>query len=339
MPLFRTVDGVQLPVPDLDAGLAFYRNRLGHELVWRTATQVGLRLPESNTEIVLQTERPTPEIDLLVDAVDAALATLVEAGASILVPPFDIRIGRCAVVVDPWGNRLTLLDQSKGVLLTDAQGSVIGVTARAPASSDHAQTASASATGMAVTGQAWVVIISGAIACGKTTLAATLAERLREQGRSAAVVELDRLYLLQEDRAPMADLAIWQRARMAAGALSQSLVASGVDVVIVDGDFWDEPQRVLLLGPIAAPHQMLVVTLVVPFDEALRRVQLDPARRDSRNPTVLARNHAEFQATLARARASGDLILDTTQTSPAALTEAVVARLPALFGSSKSIPG
>ena len=160
---------MQLTVPDLDAGLAFYGDRLGHELVWRTTTQVGLRLPESATEIVLQTERPTPEIDLLVDAVDAAVATLVEAGASIVVPPFDIRIGRCAVVADPWGNRLTLLDQSKGVLLTDAQGSVIGVTTRAPASSAHGETALASATGIAVTGQAWVVIINGAIACGKAS--------------------------------------------------------------------------------------------------------------------------------------------------------------------------
>lgn len=31
--LLRTVDGVRLPVPDLEAGLAFYRDRLGHELI------------------------------------------------------------------------------------------------------------------------------------------------------------------------------------------------------------------------------------------------------------------------------------------------------------------
>ena len=29
--LFRTVDCVEIPVPDLDSGLAFYRDRLGHE--------------------------------------------------------------------------------------------------------------------------------------------------------------------------------------------------------------------------------------------------------------------------------------------------------------------
>jgi hypothetical protein len=50
----------------------------------------------------------------------------VEAGGSIVVPPFDIQIGRCVVVADPWGNRLVLLDMSKGPLMADARGNVVG---------------------------------------------------------------------------------------------------------------------------------------------------------------------------------------------------------------------
>ena len=57
-PLLRKVDCVQIPVPDLDAGLRFYRDGLGLELKWRHATQAGLRL--GDTELVLQTERPDP---------------------------------------------------------------------------------------------------------------------------------------------------------------------------------------------------------------------------------------------------------------------------------------
>ena len=45
-PLLRKVDCVQIPVPDLDAGLRFYRDGLGLELKWRHATQAGLRLDE-----------------------------------------------------------------------------------------------------------------------------------------------------------------------------------------------------------------------------------------------------------------------------------------------------
>ncbi len=42
------------------------------------------------------------------------------------MPPFDIQIGRAVVVEDPWGNRFVLLDASKGLLVTDADGNVIG---------------------------------------------------------------------------------------------------------------------------------------------------------------------------------------------------------------------
>src|SRR5215472_6765856 len=99
-PLFRKIDSLQIPVPDLEAGLAFYRDGLGHSLNWRTATAAGLRLPDSDAETVLQTMRPELEVNLLVDSADAASAAIVAAGGQIAVAPFDIQIGRCTVVVD-----------------------------------------------------------------------------------------------------------------------------------------------------------------------------------------------------------------------------------------------
>ena len=33
--LFHVVNAVTIPVPDLDAGLCFYRDSLGHQLRWR----------------------------------------------------------------------------------------------------------------------------------------------------------------------------------------------------------------------------------------------------------------------------------------------------------------
>ena len=125
--LFRTVDAVLLPVPDLDAGLAFYRDRLGHQLLWRTGTAAGLRLPDSDTELVLRTDGPQPEVDFLVDSADQAAADLVAAGGRMLVEPFGIPVGRVAVVADPFGNPLTILDLSRGHYVTDADGNVTGV--------------------------------------------------------------------------------------------------------------------------------------------------------------------------------------------------------------------
>jgi predicted enzyme related to lactoylglutathione lyase len=126
MPLIRKVDCVQFHVPDLEAGLSFYRDRLGHELIWRTETAAGLRLPDSEAELVIQTERPGPETDLLVDSADEAARFIEQAGGKVIVVPFDIQIGRCTVVEDPWGNILVLLDGSKGMLKTDADGNVTG---------------------------------------------------------------------------------------------------------------------------------------------------------------------------------------------------------------------
>ena len=124
--LFVAIDAVVVRVPDLDAGLAFYRDALGHELLWRTETMAGLRLGERGSEMVLSTELG-PETDLLVDAVDDAVRRLVEAGASVVAQPRDIPVGRVAVVRDPFGNELTLVDLSKGRYETDATGRVTGV--------------------------------------------------------------------------------------------------------------------------------------------------------------------------------------------------------------------
>ena len=124
--LLSKVDCIELYVPDLESGLGFYRERLGQQLIWRTAQAAGLRMPGSEAEILLQTERKRQEVDLLVDSADEAAQRFEEAGGRLAAPPFDTQIGRGCVVQDPWGNRLVLLDTSKGLLETDEDGNVIG---------------------------------------------------------------------------------------------------------------------------------------------------------------------------------------------------------------------
>lgn len=126
IPLLKKIDCIRLHVPDLDAGLSFYRGLLGHALIWRTDRAAGLRMPGTDAEIVLQTEDQGQEVDFLVDSADRSAKRFVEAGGKIIVEPFEIQIGRCAVVQDPWGNPLVLLDMTKGCLATDADGNVNG---------------------------------------------------------------------------------------------------------------------------------------------------------------------------------------------------------------------
>jgi len=125
-PLFRKLDNLLLRVADLDAAISFYRDRLGHRVLWRSAEAVGFALPETDAELVVHM-KIGPETDVLVENVDEAFAFFLNAGGEATEPPFDIAIGRCARVRDPFGNALTILDQSKGALVTDAEGRVTGV--------------------------------------------------------------------------------------------------------------------------------------------------------------------------------------------------------------------
>ena len=95
--------------------------------MWRTETAVGLGMSGTDTEIVLQVDREGQETDLKVDSADAAAVRIQNAGGKVVVPPFDIQIGRGVVVEDPWGNRMVLIDSTKGQLQTDERGHVTGV--------------------------------------------------------------------------------------------------------------------------------------------------------------------------------------------------------------------
>jgi predicted enzyme related to lactoylglutathione lyase len=126
-PFFKLVDCIRVPVPSLEEGLVFYRDKLGHMLLWRTGGAAGLRLPGSEAELVIHTESRGLEVDFLVDSVDSAVERWREESGEVAAGPFDIRIGRCAVLRDPWGNVLVILDMSKGRLSTDEEGKITGV--------------------------------------------------------------------------------------------------------------------------------------------------------------------------------------------------------------------
>ncbi|WP_430885924.1 VOC family protein [Fusibacter sp. JL216-2] len=124
--LFTKMDCFRLYVEDLEAGLKYYRDGLGLKLIWRTDTAIGLGMDNDVTEIVINNERQGQEVDLKVDSVYEAVKTIVQAGGRVIVEPFDIRIGKCAVVEDPWKNQYVILDSSKGTFVTDGDGNVIG---------------------------------------------------------------------------------------------------------------------------------------------------------------------------------------------------------------------
>ena len=115
-PLLRKIDCVMIRVPDLDAGARFYEETCGLRRLWSDALSVGLAMSETDAEIVVHTMDLPPDrsVHYLVDDVPAAVAELVGRGCQVDEAPFEIPIGRCAVLTDPFGNALCVLDLSSG---------------------------------------------------------------------------------------------------------------------------------------------------------------------------------------------------------------------------------
>lgn len=123
--LFTKVDCYRLFVPDLQKGLKYYKDSLGLKMIWKTSTAIGLGMDSDMTEIVIHNEREGQEIDLMVESVENAVKIIKSSGGNIVVEPFDIKIGKCAVVEDPWSNQYVILDSSKGRFITDEEGNVL----------------------------------------------------------------------------------------------------------------------------------------------------------------------------------------------------------------------
>jgi len=134
-----------------------------------------------------------------------------------------------------------------------------------------------------------VLIISGPIASGKSTVAQSLATESRAASSTAAVVELDRMYMMLDDSPLMSDPRISRRARRAAAALVDHYVLDGLDLIIAEGDFWTADQRQEFTYWLSSGIAPGFVTLHVSVEEALRRVESDANRRLSRIPEVLRR--------------------------------------------------
>lgn len=126
-PLFEKIDCIHIQVANLEEGLDFYQNSLGLKLLWRTKNACGLGMKNGESEIMISTEDYIM-IDLKVENVEVALSAFVQAGGKVEDGPFDIDIGKCAVVSDLWGNRYCLLDTTNGTYDTDDNKIVNGVS-------------------------------------------------------------------------------------------------------------------------------------------------------------------------------------------------------------------
>jgi lactoylglutathione lyase len=115
--ILRKIDCVMLRVDDLDKAAEYYVAVFGLKRLWQSVDSVGLGMPETDAEVVLNTSKDVPahiSVHYLVDNVENAVTEYQEKGCKIVTVPFDIAIGKCAVIEDPFGNQLAILDMTKG---------------------------------------------------------------------------------------------------------------------------------------------------------------------------------------------------------------------------------
>ncbi len=120
--MLKKIDCVMIRVDDMEVATAYYTEVFGLRPVWRDEISTGLAFPETDAEIVLHCSPNIPsrvEVHYLVDDVVIVAQILAKKGCQILVEPFDIVIGKCAVIQDPFGTRLCLLDMTKGPRQTE----------------------------------------------------------------------------------------------------------------------------------------------------------------------------------------------------------------------------
>lgn len=115
--MLKKIDCVMIRVEDVKAAMTYYTDVFGLQPVWWDESSAGLVFSESDAEIVVHCNLDIPsrvEVHYLVENVNSAVQTLETKGCRILVAPFDIAIGKCAVIEDPFGTRLCILDMTKG---------------------------------------------------------------------------------------------------------------------------------------------------------------------------------------------------------------------------------
>jgi adenylylsulfate kinase-like enzyme len=174
-----------------------------------------------------------------------------------------------------------------------------------------------------------VIVITGPIASGKSTVAGELAHELERMDVRAEVIDLDLVHgRLTSDEATSDD-STWALARREVATVANAFLAKGVAVVIADGSFNLPSDRAAFVEHLRPSPGLVFVTLQVSFEEALRRAQGDPTRGVSQDPQFLGSHFAARHDVLAAVPAT-DIMIDTERTTATAAAKKV-ARLLVTF--------
>ena len=113
----RKIDSIMMRVTDLDSSARFYEEVMGLRRAWtdRENQMIGFLFPGNNSELVIHTDPglSSPSYSFSVDDAVEFCRRFREQGYTVLMEPFEVRCGMYAVLADPDGNRINIIDLTK----------------------------------------------------------------------------------------------------------------------------------------------------------------------------------------------------------------------------------
>ena len=117
MPGLRKIDSVMVRVTDLEASAKFYEEVMGLRRAWTGAENkmIGFLFPGNDSELVIHNGPgpDSPPYSFSVEDVVEFCERFREQGYAVLMEPFEVRCGMYAVLADPDGNRINIIDLKK----------------------------------------------------------------------------------------------------------------------------------------------------------------------------------------------------------------------------------
>lgn len=111
------IDNIMYYVSDPVKALAFYQNVLGLKEVWedKDAKMIGFTLEKSDAEVVIHWDSNLPEFDYsyLVENVEEFVKDFKSKGGTLDFGPIEVRPGKCAILLDPDGNKIPIIDLTR----------------------------------------------------------------------------------------------------------------------------------------------------------------------------------------------------------------------------------
>ncbi|WP_461164023.1 P-loop NTPase family protein [Arthrobacter sp. R4-81] len=172
-----------------------------------------------------------------------------------------------------------------------------------------------------------LVLIIGPIASGKSTLADTLAGKLRRSGETVVVVGLDTVAEMA-----LPTLPDWTWAHEVHGRLVGAWLDTPIPTVIAEGPETPEEigQIMAHVGPDVSVQRVLITAK---YETALARASSDPSRGLSKEPEFLRRMYQRFERT--RTDISHDVVFDIEELSSDDMAQRIIEGLPKLPGASR----